>query len=398
MMTSTVVGIIVLVAESALIAGLLVQSIRRRRAEGAKLEVEGRTSAILRAIPDLMFVMAPDGTYLDYYARDPADLYAPPERFLGRTIQELMPPDLAATFMDALRRAQLTSEPIVVEYSLPIQGILRAYEARLVCDEQRRIVSIVRDVTDQQINRDMLHRRDSALRASNDRNRDLAGRLIASQEAERERIARELHDDLSQKLALLNIDLDQLTRRLEHHDSELAAEAGVTRQRAAEIASDVHELSHQLHPSKLKMLGLIRAMEGVCRDVAVQNDITVDFTHESIPVSVSPATSLCLYRILQEALHNVAKHSGANRADVRLVRERDTIFMRIDDQGAGFDPEALGGTGLGLVSMRERVNHLGGRLTIGSAPGAGTRISVHLPLILSVESGAAQLARTAESA
>jgi signal transduction histidine kinase len=397
-MTSMVVGIIVLVAESALIAGLLVQSIRRRRAEGAKLETEGRTSAILRAIPDLMFVMAPDGTYLDYYARDPADLYAPPERFLGRRIQDLMPADLAATFMDALDRAQLTSEPIVVEYSLPIQGILRAYEARLVCDEQRRIVSIVRDVTDQQINRDMLHRRDSALRASNDRNRDLAGRLIASQEAERERIARELHDDLSQKLALLNIDLDQLTRRLERRDPELAPEAQVTRQRAAEIASDVHELSHQLHPSKLKMLGLIRAMEGVCRDVAVQNDITVDFTHEGIPVSVSPATSLCLYRILQEALHNVVKHSGANRADVRLVRERDAIFMRIDDQGAGFDPEALGGTGLGLVSMRERVNHLGGRLTIGSAPGAGTRIGVHLPLIVSVESGAARLARTAESA
>ncbi len=396
-MTSTLAAVIILVAESALIAGLLVQSIRRRRAEGARQETEARTSAILRAIPDLMFVMAPDGTYLDYYARDPADLYAPPERFLGRTIRDLMPPALAETFMDALARAQLTSDPVVIEYSLPIQGILRAYEARLVCDERRRIVSIVRDLTEHQISLDMLHRRESALRASNDRNRDLAGRLIASQEAERERIARELHDDLSQKLALLNIDLDQLTRRLAGRDADLAEEARATSQRAAEIAGDVHELSHQLHPSKLKMLGLIRAMESVCRDVAVQTDLVVDFTHEGVPATVSPATSLCLYRILQEALHNVAKHSGATRAEVRLVRDRDTIFMRIDDQGAGFDPEALESTGLGLVSMRERVNHLGGRLTIGSARGAGTRIGVHLPLVLAVESRS-QLARAAESA
>lgn len=396
-MTSTVVALVVLAAESALIAGLLIQSIRRRKAEGAKLETEARNSAILRAIPDLMFVIAPDGTYLDYYARDPADLYAPPERFLGRTIRDLMPPSLAETFMDALGRARRTPEPIVVEYSLPIQGILRAYEARLVCDEQGRIISIVRDVTEQQINIDMLRRRESALRASNDRNRDLAGRLIASQEAERERIARELHDDLSQKLALLNIDLDQLTRRLEPRDAELAAEAEVTRQRAAEIASGVHELSHQLHPSKLKMLGLIRAMEGVCRDVAVQHDIIVDFTHEGVPANVPPAAALCLYRILQEALHNVAKHSGATRAEVSLVGEFNAIFMRIDDHGAGFDPEALECTGLGLVSMRERVNHVGGLLTIGSARGAGTRIGVHLPLTVAAEQDA-HLARTAESA
>ena len=396
-MTSTVVAVIVLIAESALIAGLLVQSIRRRRAEGARLATEARTSAILRAIPDLMFVIAPDGTYLDYYARDPADLYAPPERFLGRKIRDLMPPDLAETFMDALSRTQRTAEPVVLEYSLPIQGILRAYEARLVCDEQKRIVSIVRDVTEPQINIDMLRRRESALRASNDRNRDLAGRLIASQEAERERIARELHDDLSQKLALLNIDLDQLTHRLEHRDPELAAEADIARKRAAEIATDVHDLSHQLHPSKLKMLGLIRAMEGVCRDVSVQHDITVDFTHEGIPSNVAPAAALCLYRILQEALHNVAKHSGASRADVRLMRERNTIFMRIDDMGAGFDPEALDNTGLGLVSMRERVNHVGGRLTIGSAPGSGTRIGVHLPLVPAIEPGA-EFVKAAESA
>ena len=243
----------------------------------------------------------------------------------------------------------------------------------------------------------MLTRRESALKASHDRNRDLAGRLIDSQEAERERIARELHDNLSQKLALLNIELDQLTRRLEGRHADLADDARAAGVRAAEIATDIHDLSHQLHPSKLRVLGLIRAMEGICRDMAIQHDIVVDFTHEGVPANVAPATSLCLYRILQEALHNVAKHSAATRAEVRLVRDRETIYLRIDDQGTGFDPERLDGTGLGLVSMRERVNHLGGRLSIGSAPGDGTRIGVYLPLTIGVESRP-EMIRSAESA
>ena len=397
-MNSGLAAGVVLFLGGVLVAGLVAQIMRRRHAERARRDTESRTTAILRAIPDLMFVIAPDGTYLDYSARDPNELYVPPDRFLGRKIADLMPPDLANTFMDAIARARHASDPVVIEYSLPIQGIVRAYEARLVCDERGRIVSIVRDVTDHHISRDMLTRRESALRASHDRNRDLAGRLIASQEAERERIARELHDDLSQKLALLNIDLDQLTRRLEGMHRDLAADAQAASRRAAEIATDVHELSHQLHPSKLKMLGLVRAMEGICRDMAVQHDIVVDFTHEGVPPNVPPATSLCLYRILQEALHNVVKHSAAARADVRLVRDRDALYLRVDDQGAGFDPDSLDGSGLGLVSMRERVNHLGGRLSIASAPGAGTRIGVHVPVTTTAVQSPTEMARTAESA
>jgi len=396
-MSSWLTTVVILALGAALLAGLFVQSMRRRRAERARRETEARSNAILRAMPDLMFVMAPDGTYLDYHARDASELFVPPERFIGRRVGDVMPPDLVPTLMDAIARAQHSTEPVVVEYSLPIQGILRAYETRLVCDERGRIVSFVRDVTDHQISRDMLTRRESALKASHDRNRDLAGRLIDSQEAERERIARELHDNLSQKLALLNIELDQLTRRLEGRHADLADDARAAGVRAAEIATDIHDLSHQLHPSKLRVLGLIRAMEGICRDMAIQHDIVVDFMHEGVPANVAPATSLCLYRILQEALHNVAKHSAATRAEVRLVRDRETIYLRIDDQGTGFDPERLDGTGLGLVSMRERVNHLGGRLSIGSAPGDGTRIGVYLPLTIGVESRP-EMIRSAESA
>jgi signal transduction histidine kinase len=252
-------------------------------------------------------------------------------------------------------------------------------------------------VTDRQVNVEMLHRREADLRVSYERNRALAGRLIASQELERERIARDLHDDLSQKLAVLNIDLDQLTRRLETDAPHLVAAAQETSRRAGEIASDVHDLSHQLHPSRLKVLGLIQAMQGVCRDVGNQHGITVDFSHEGVPPGVSPATSLCLYRITQEALHNVAKHSGARRAAVRLSREQGQLYLQIADQGVGFEPGSFDGGGLGLVSMNERVNHLGGRLIIRSAPGAGTRIGVRVPLVVGTDVPA-DLGRAAETA
>jgi signal transduction histidine kinase len=395
--TAVTAALGILVVETGVVAGLLFERRRRRRSNSQRRSTDSQARAILRAIPDLMFVMDKDGTYVDYYARDAADLYVPPERFLGKRISDVMPPDLADIFMDALGRACASSDPVVLEYALPIQGIVRYYEARLVSDERDRVVGIVRDVTDRQVNVEMLHRREADLRVSYERNRALAGRLIASQELERERIARDLHDDLSQKLAVLNIDLDQLTRGLERDAPHLVATAQETSRRAAEIASDVHDLSHQLHPSRLKVLGLIQAMQGVCRDVGNQHGIVVDFSHEGVPSGVSPATSLCLYRITQEALHNVAKHSGSRRAAVRLSREQGLLYLQIADQGVGFEPESFDGSGLGLVSMNERVNHLGGRLIIRSAPGAGTRIGVRVPLVVGADVPA-DLGRAAETA
>jgi signal transduction histidine kinase len=378
------VAFVAFITQSTLIAALLVQRARRRRAETAQRATAAQNSAILRAMPDLMFVHANDGTYLEYYTRDGADLYLPPEQFLGRRIPEVMPPGLAETFMDGLDRARRSAEPVIIEYSLPIQGILRYYEARMVCDERDRIVTIVRDVTERQVNVEMLRRREADLRASYERNRDLAGRLIASQELERERIARDLHDDLSQKLAHLNIELEQLATRLALRDEPLADRARETSRRAAEIAGDVHTLSHQLHPSRLRVLGLVQAIQGVCHEVGLQHGIEVDFSHDRVPPGVPPATALCLYRILQEGLHNVAKHSGARRAAVRLSREDGLLFLQIADQGIGFEPDSSQGGGLGLVSMQERVHHLGGRIVIRSVPGGGTRIGVRVPWVHSV--------------
>jgi PAS domain S-box-containing protein len=358
-------GGLVFALQMALIGGLLIQRLRRRRAESALRQSEARNSAILRALPDLMFVLDRNGMYVDFHARDPRDLFTEPDRFLGRTIRDIMPGPLAEMFMQALDRAHQSHEPVVVEYELSI-GEPRYYEARLVPADHGRVLSIVRDVTES--------------KRAHELNRVLAGRLIVSQEEERQRIARELHDDLSQKIALLNIEVDQMAKEMTVREHRLRLEK--LSLQTGEIAGDLYDLSHELHPSRLHTLGLVESVRLLCRDVSQQRGVNVGFTHAGLPDTVDQRVSLCLYRIAQEALHNVAKHSQAPDASVRLERDGEELHLEISDSGIGFDPHRSDHRGLGLVSMRERAGVLKGRLTIDSTPGTGTRISVWVPLML----------------
>ena len=325
---------------------------------------EARNSAILRAIPDLMFILLRDGTYVDYHVQDPAALFAPPEAFIGKTVRDVLPSPLADIMMDALERACNSEEPVVVEYELPM-GEERSYEARIVHMGAGRLLSIVRDVTEL--------KRASAL------NRDLARRLISSQEAERQRIARELHDDVSQRIAAMIMEIEQIAAQVDSTRSRarlrtLSAQAG-------EIAVDLHRMSYELHPSRLRMIGLTDALESLCSDVSKQGNLQIAFTHGEMPASMDSGVSLCLYRIVQEALHNVARHSYAKDAQVSVTCEDGQIGLQIADSGIGFDPGHLSQAGLGLVSMRERVAALNGRLEIDAVPGGGTRITVGIPLV-----------------
>ena len=320
-------------------------------------------SAILRAIPDLMFILLRDGTYVDCHTRDPKALFVAPEAFIGRKVRDVLPSPLADTMMDALERACESNEPVVVEYELPM-GEERSYEARIVHMGADRLLSIVRDVTEL--------KRASAL------NRDLARRLISSQEAERQRIARELHDDVSQRIAAMIMEIEQIAAQVESVQSRarlraLSAQAG-------EIAVDLHRMSYELHPSRLRIIGLTDALESLCSDVSKQRNLQIAFTHGEMPASMDSGISLCLYRIVQEALHNVARHSHATNAEVSVTCEDGQIALRISDSGIGFDPGRLSQAGLGLVSMRERVAAHNGRLAIEAVPGSGTRITVGLPL------------------
>ncbi len=221
-----------------------------------------------------------------------------------------------------------------------------------------------------------LRTNEQALRASHDDTRKLAGRIIAAQEVERARIARELHDDISQKVALLAMDIHQVSKGAA---LTIAGRVNVMADRASEIATDLHNLSHELHPSKLQILGLVPATQYFCRDFAARHKLTVDFTHDRMPQIVPGDPALCLFRIAQEALQNVAKHSGATNAAVKLTGEDGFLHLEVIDSGAGFDAQKLS-TGMGLLSMRERVYFLGGDMDIWSMPGAGTQISVRVPV------------------
>ena len=215
-----------------------------------------------------------------------------------------------------------------------------------------------------------------ALQVSQEDTRRLAGRLIVAQEVERARIARELHDDVSQKLTLLAMDISQVALS---EAPGMRVKASVMAERASEIAADLHSLSHELHPAKLQLLGLVQATQVLCRDLAARHRLDIDFVHDRMPSHVPPDPALCLFRIAQEALQNVVKHSGARNVAVKLTGTHESLQLEISDSGGGFDTAKLGG-GMGLLSMRERVNFLDGHLTIRSKPGAGTRIAVLVPM------------------
>ena len=200
-------------------------------------------------------------------------------------------------------------------------------------------------------------------------------RMIEAQEQERARIGRELHDDVNQRLAMLAIEMDQLLE----NPSELQGRVQDLRRQVTEIASDVQALSHELHSSKLVYLGVVAGMKSWCREFAERQRMEIDFRSEG-PGAVPFEIGLCLFRVLQEALHNTVKHSGARSVKVQMVERANEIHLVISDSGAGFDLEAARQSrGLGLTSMQERVRLVNGTITIQSQPRHGTIIRVHVP-------------------
>lgn len=195
--------------------------------------------------------------------------------------------------------------------------------------------------------------------------------MIESQEQDRLRISQELHDDFGQRLALLEIQLSKLADKCTC--AETAKGLQSVRQRVEEMDRDVHRICCELYPVVLEKLGLVIALESLCREYCLLG-ITTEFVHEDCPTKVDKGVSLCLYRVVQEALHNVSKHAKAECAKVSLRGTSDRLDVMIEDYGVGFDIESLTGSGLGLSSIEERVNKVGGRIAVQSNPGKGTRI------------------------
>jgi len=216
-------------------------------------------------------------------------------------------------------------------------------------------------------------------RRTQDSLRRISGSLIEAQEQERHRIARELHDDIGQRLALVAVQLQQT-----HEDPLVLPEVRnrmvkLTKEMSG-LADDIQSLSHELHSAKLQYLGLAGAVRGFCQEFGKQQKVEIDFQTHDLPNPISPDISLGLFRVAQEALHNAAKHSGVRQFEVRLWGTSDEIHLTVKDPGVGIDREAAKtGRGLGLISMEERLKLVNGTLSIDSHRKLGTTIHARVP-------------------
>jgi signal transduction histidine kinase len=224
------------------------------------------------------------------------------------------------------------------------------------------------------------------LRNSSERIRDLSRRLLTAQDEERSRIAHELHDDLGQRIARLSMDLQLLGDAGRYCDSERASLVREAQNRTGDIAQRVHDLSHRLHPEKLRVIGLVPALESLQRDV--KSNIDLHFSHTNVPSGLPGNLTVSMFRVAQEALSNILKHSGARTGSMSLLGHDSSLSLIIADAGSGFEIASAWGKGFGLMSIRERVESVGGTLTITSQPGGGTRLAITVPLHASAGDGA----------
>ena len=217
-------------------------------------------------------------------------------------------------------------------------------------------------------------RTEARLRVSYEQARRLRRSLLSAHENERANLAREVHDDISQQMAVLQTELHLLARR--DDAAPLRRELQDITARSLAVSKGLHDLSHRLHPAYVRLVGLTTALEGLRRDLSTSN-VAIAFSHAGVPDSIAEDVKICLFRVAQEALSNAIRHSSASHIKLELHGEADNIVMTIEDNGTGFDPRAVH-SGLGLVSMSERVERVGGTLQLRSAPAKGTRLEIRV--------------------
>jgi PAS domain S-box-containing protein len=345
----------------------------RKQAENTARESEQRFRSVANTAPVMIWMSGPD-KLCDYFNR-------PWLEFTGRSLQEELGNGWAeGVHPEDLRRCMQTytqsfdrGESFHMEYRLrrhdgEYRWMLDQGVPRL--DVDGSLVGFIGscvDITEQKLAQEALS--------------TLSQRLIHAQEEERTGIARELHDDINQQLAMLGLHLYGLEDNLPASAAELRRELAAASKRVKDLASDVHALSHRLHSSKLDVLGLEAAATGFCKELTERQGVKIDIHSENFPKRLPKEISICLFRILQEALQNAIKHSGSRHFQVWLRGTVNEIELTVHDSGIGFEPEdALKGQGLGLTSMKERLKLVGGQLSIESNVQGGTRIQARVPL------------------
>jgi PAS domain S-box-containing protein len=349
--------------------GMVSAITERKRAEEILRESEEKFRSIFRAAGVGMVIVSPGGRFLAAN-RTFCD-------YLGYTEKELLEKTVQSVTLaeDWPSFSQKLNEALTMERGLQrFEKRCLHKSGRIVCTESTASLIRSRDGKPQYLVGEVLDvtKRKEAEGALSTINR----RLIEAQERERTRIARELHDDINQRLAMLAIELQQLR----DHPSEARNRLQKLVDQTHAISSDVEAIAHELHSPKLEYLGVVAGMKSWCRQFGEWQKIHIDF-QSNVSSNLPLQIGLPLYRVLQEALHNAVKHSGAKRIEVRLSEQSNEVHLTIRDSGAGFDVAgALGGKGLGLPSMQERVRLVKGTIKIESKPMHGTTIHVRVPL------------------
>jgi PAS domain S-box-containing protein len=365
--------------------GMVADVTERKRAEEAVRESEQRFKLVANTAPVMIWVSGPDKlcTYfnlpwLEFTGR-------PLEDELGNGWAEAVHPEDLTRCLDTYRQSFDRRKPFKMEYRLrrhdgEYRWVLDIGVPRLNGDGSfAGYIGSAADITERKEAEEALS--------------TVSGRMIRAQEEERRRIARELHDDINQRLALLAVELRNFGDLLPDSLSTLRNYTQQLFERTSGISEDVQALSHELHSSRLEYLGLVAAMRSFCTEFGAQQKAEIDFAHSNVPSPLPRDISLCLFRILQEALRNGVRHSGAQHFEVNVQGSPAEIHLTVRDSGAGFDPKLAENTqGLGLISMQERVRLVKGTFSITSRPQSGTEISVRVPLSVGTRTEQAKLA------
>jgi PAS domain S-box-containing protein len=362
----------VVMVQSLLITGLIINRTRRKRAEEALRESEARFRNMADTAPVMIWISGLDKrcTYFNQQWLN----------FTGRTMEEelgdnwgewIHPDDYEhclGTYNSAFdRRQSLTMEYRLQRVDGQYLWVLDSGTARFAPGgEFLGYIGSCIDI--------------SARKTAEERLKDLSGQLIWARENECARIARELHDDLNQRMALIAIELEQLGQKIPQSDNSLREHLKGILKQTNDVSREIHQISHDLHPSKLSQLGLVAALRSLCNELRSRHKLHIEFSAERVPADLSQEVSLCFYRIAQESLNNVIKHSQAETVTIELRANGKDIRLRISDSGIGFDLESpRTKKGLGLHSMRERLRLVGGHLMIHSHPSLGTHIDARVP-------------------
>lgn len=381
-MTHIEVALLIVVATLGVtLVALLVVQKRKTRAERALRESEERFRLIVDHAPVMMWTARPDTTldYLNQYCVEFTGL--PIEKLRNEGWLDVVHPDDRDTCMGIYGPAIAARMPFSMEYrvrradgayrwllatGVPKYGSDGGYTGYIGCDV---------DITERRNAEDVFRDSRAALEISHAEIQQLAGRLLTAHEDERRHLARELHDDLTQRLARLAIDAGRM-------ESAADAPAGVRllREDLVRLSEDIHALSYRLHPSVLDDLGLVEALKAECDRVARNRELHIDVEASAIPTALPKEASLCLFRVAQEALSNAARHGHASTISVLLSPRGQGFQLSVSDNGSGFDTELpRSHASLGLGSMRERVRLLNGELEINSKAGHGTTVVAWVP-------------------